>query len=132
MTQPFTFTMMDYLETNCPLLNLPTPRLEWLEPSETCVSLVQLDEQTVEKTYINGSRQYRIRYDLVVQGNVIDRLTMISDMTGYQHLFQTLPSVEIGDGVTIKRVETTTPSLRSQTENGVVRYGLSVTIIYKD
>ena len=133
MTQPFTFTMMTYLETKCPLLSLPTPMLEWLEPTEKSTSLVQLEEQTVEKTYINGSKQYRIRFDIITQGNAVDRLTMISDMTGLQQLFQSLPNeTSFGDGVTIRKVETTTPSLRAQTENGVIRYGFSATIVYKD
>lgn len=132
MTQPFTFTMMEYLETECPLRSLPTPMLEWLEPTEKSTSLVQLEEQTVEKTYINGSKQYRIRFDIITQGNAVDRLTMISDMAGLQQLFQSLPDVTIGDDVTIRKVETTTPSLRAQTDNGVIRYGFSATIIYKD
>lgn len=133
MTQPFTFTMMEYLETECPLRSLPTPMLEWLEPTEKSTSLVQLEEQTVEKTYINGSKQYRMRFDIITQGNAVDRLTMISDMAGLQQLFQSLPNeTSFGDGLTIRKVETTTPSLRAQTENGVIRYGFSATIVYKD
>lgn len=132
MTQPFTFTMMEWLEANCPLLSLPTPKLEWLEPEGASYSLVQVDEQKVEKTYINGSRQYRCRYDLLAQGNAEDRLTLIQNMDGIQRMLQSLPDTTIGDDVTIRKVETTTPSLRTQTENGVVRYGFSATIVYKD
>ena len=132
MTQPFTFTLMDWLETECPLRNLTCPQLEWLETQGTSVSLVQMDEPTVEKSYINGSKQYREGYEIIAQGEREARLDLIRLMVSLVDLFLSLRGVAIGDGVTVTMVETTTPSLRAQTENGVIRYGFTVTIIYRD
>ena len=131
MTQPFTFTLMDWLETNCPLAGITTPKLEWLAPKGTSYSVVQLDEPKVEKSYINGSRQFRIGFDFVAQGTWQNRLTLIEQLTKLSALLETMRSTEIGDDVLVQKVETTTPSLRAQTENGVVRYGFSATMIYK-
>ena len=132
MTQPFTFTLMGYLETASSTLKMTTPQLEWLEPNGTSVSVVQTDEPTVEKAYINGSKQYRIGYEVYAQGEKADRISLIQLMDGYLQVFTDMRGNVIGDGVTVQKVETTTPSLRAQTENGVLRYGFSATIIYKD
>ena len=132
MTQPFTFTLMSWLETNCALAGIPVPKLEWLEPKGTSYSVVQLDEPKVEKSYINGSKQYRIGYDFVAQGSWQSRLTLIQNQTKLSALLETMRTKVVGDNVTVQKVEATTPSLRAQTENGIVRYGFSATIIYKD
>ena len=132
MTKPFTFTLMDWLETNCPLASIETPKLEWLEPSGSSLSVVQLDEPKVEKSYINGSSQYRTGYDFIAQGNWQSRLILIEQLSKLSVLLGSLRGTVIGDDVVVQKVEATTPSLRAQTENGIIRYGFSVTIIYKD
>lgn len=132
MTQPFTFTLMSWLETNCPLMGISTPSLEWLNPKGTSYSVVQLDEPKVEKSYINGSKQYRIGYDFVAQGDWQERLTLIQALSKLSTLLDTMRGTVVGDNVTVQKVEATTPSLRAQTENGVIRYGFSATIVYKD
>jgi len=132
MTQPFTFTLMSWLETNCPLVGISTPSLEWLNPKGTSYSVVQLDEPKVEKSYINGSKQYRIGYDFVAQGDWQERLTLIQALSKLSTLLDTMRGTVVGDNVTVQKVEATTPSLRAQTENGVIRYGFSATIVYKD
>lgn len=132
MTRPFTFTMMEWLEVFCPLSEVVVPELEWLPPEGTGYSLIQLDEPKVEKSYINGSKQYRIGYDLIAQGNWQVRLTLLDQLSKLSTLIEGMRNKEIGDGITIQKVEATTPSLRAQTENGIIRYGFSVTIIYKD
>ena len=132
MTQPFTFTLMSWLETNCPLVGISTPSLEWLNPKGTSYSVVQLDEPKVDKSYINGSKQYRIGYDFVAQGDWQERLTLIQALSKLSTLLDTMRGTVVGDNVTVQKVEATTPSLRAQTENGVIRYGFSATIVYKD
>lgn len=132
MTRPFTFTMMEWLELACPSAGVAVPELEWLQPDGTGYSIVQLDEPKVEKSYINGSRQYRIGYDLIAQGNWQVRLTLLDQLSKLSTLIEGMRGEEIGDGITVQKVEATTPSLRAQTENGIIRYGFSVTIIFKD
>lgn len=132
MTRPFTFTMMEWLEVFCPLSEVVVPELEWLPPEGTGYSIVQLDEPKVEKSYINGSKQYRIGYDLIAQGNWQVRLTLLDQLSKLSTLIEGMRGEEIGDGITVQKVEATTPSLRAQTENGIIRYGFSVTIIFKD
>lgn len=132
MTKPFTFTFMEWLETNCPLNGIPTPSLEWLKPSDNSYSVIQLDEPKVEKSYINGSKQYRIGYDLVAQGDWRERLSLIQNLSKLSTLLDSMRGTEVGDGIIVQKVEATTPSLRAQSENGVIRYGFSATIIFKD
>ena len=132
MTKPFTFTLMEWLEANCPTANIETPSLEWLNPSGTGYSVVQLDEPKVEKSYINGSRQYRVGYDFVAQGDWQNRLTLIEQLSQLSALLDSMRGTVIGDDITVQKVEATTPSLRAQAENGIIRYGFSATIIFKD
>lgn len=132
MTRPFTFTLMEWLEANCPQAGIETPNLEWLNPTGTSYSTVQLDEPKVEKSYINGSRQYRVGYDFIAQGEWQNRLSLIENLSKLSALLDTMRGSEIGDGITVQKVEATTPSLRAQAENGIIRYGFSATIIFKD
>lgn len=132
MTKPFVFTLMDYMETKCDALNLTPPSLEWLAPEGYSVAIVQNDSQAVEKTYINGSNQYRTKVEVFFQGKVSERLTILREIRSYIGVFDGMVGQTIGDGVTIRKVETTTPSLREQTEKLILRYGFSVTIVYKD
>lgn len=131
MSRPAVFSVMEYLEAVCPTLPAPTPQLEWLEPDGLSVALIQTTEPKVVKTYINGSTECRLAFDIVAQGKTTDRLNILTYLFKYMRLFEVMDNLEAGT-ITIKRAETTTPSLRAQTEDLTVRYAISVTINYKE
>lgn len=128
MNKPAVFTFMEYLENVCPAYGIPTPQLEWLEPKGLSIALVQTDQPTVEKSYINGTKQYRIGFNIIAQGTTKDRLELITFETKLISIFEGMVGLDIGDGLIVRKVETTTPSLEAQSENLIVRYQFSVTI----
>lgn len=128
MNQPFIFSLMEYLEQN--VGSLPKPSLEWLEPEGYSVAIVQNDAPKVVKSYINGTTQHRINLELLLQTNTTQRIKALEDMESYLSIFYGMNGKRIGEHFDILRVEATTPSLRAQTENLMLRYGFSVTIVY--
>lgn len=132
MTRPFTFTLMDYLEARCSELGLKVPDLEWLTPEGYSIAVIQNDAPSIEKSYINGSNQYRCQYEIIAQGSTAERLTILEDMQLLATVFNGMVGNDIGDGTAVRKVELTTPSLREQTDSLHLRYGFAVTIVYKD
>lgn len=128
--KPIIFTLMEYLEEVCPTASLKTPAIEWLNPDTLSSSVVQLDEPTVEKAYINGAKQYRVGFDIIVQAKVANKVELIKQIYGLCYLFEDMKGKEL-DGVQILKVDTTTPSLRAQTESMDLRYGFSATLCYR-
>lgn len=132
MNKPFTFTLMEHLEERCKEMGIIVPYLEWLNPDGYSVSIVQNDAPSVEKSYINGSRQYRTQIEVLAQGTADRRLAILEDLQTFMQILNGMAGLDIGDGVKVLKVELTTPSLREQTESLIIRYGFSATIVYKD
>ncbi len=132
MTQPFVFTLMDWIEAQCPSLGVPTPALEWLTPTGVSLAIRANSEPTVQKSYINGSREWRMGFDVLAQGAVKDRLPILTNLNTLTTLLLSLDNTEIGDDVKVRRAETTTPALEMQTDSLMLRYRMSVTMFYKD
>lgn len=132
--RPFVFSLMEWLEAECIELDMPKPALEWLEPTGYSIAVVPVDAPAVEKSYINGSVQERMQLEVIAQGDVADRLDVLEDMNRLLGAFHDLVGRSLsgdGDWISVRKVEATTPSLREQTEGLVLRYGFSVTIVYR-
>ena len=131
MRRPIIFAVMDYLEAKCPELGIPIPKLEWLEMEGISLAVVQRDQPTIEKAYINGVKEYRIGFDVLEQAKVSDRLEVIQHLTKLESLFEDIDNTDLGNGITARKAETTTPSLDAQTENLRLRYRFNVTLFVR-
>ncbi len=131
---PMIFEIGEWLAGECDELNLPEPVLDFIESEGKSCAIIQTSAPVTEKEYINGKRICRIEFDVLVQGPIEGREDYVNGLTALCFIFEGMKDVSLSEN-SLRRVlqgSSTAPAIRSQNGNLYCRYGISVSLKYKE
>lgn len=128
------FEIGAWLSDRCSEMSFPAPVLDFVESDGRACALVQTSAPVTEKEYIDGRRICRIEFDVIVQGPIQDRDEYVNGLTILCFLFEEMKDVVLSTSSTRRVLQgtSTAPAIRSQTGNLYCRYGISVSLKYKE
>lgn len=130
--RPALFDLAEWLQTKCTALNLPDLELNFLPPIGTSLALMQTSSPVIEKEYINGSCLNRMEFEIIAQGNFDEKLSLQRTLTTLCELFTEIKDASLSSTRTLLTATSTTPSIRTMTDNGIIQFGISVVVKYKE
>ncbi|MGP1507449.1 MAG: hypothetical protein ACTTJW_01025 [Sphaerochaeta sp.] len=131
---PMIFEIGEWLDAKCTELSLPAPVLDFVGSEGESCAIIQTSAPVTEKEYINGKRICRIEFDILVQGSMEKREGYVNGLTDLCFAFEGMKDAILSEPSSRRVLQgsSTAPAIRSQTGNMFCRYGISVSLRYKE
>ena len=123
--------VVELLITKWTLLSLPAVTMDYLPETGDGLS-VQAQEPKAYKAFIDGTKFYRFVFTLMARTDNSKRLTAVAWLEACGALFSGMKNFALSATRNVIDGESSTPSIISQTEQGRITYGMTVTIKYME
>lgn len=131
-----TDSIISFLNEQTEKVGLPTVMLDMVATGES-IALQTVSMPTVQKSYINGSALKRYSFRLTRKGmanvkSAVSSLNIIKSLDALALLFTGMNSFLISDEILVESAEASTTSILVREDNGLVVYGVTIDMLYKE
>lgn len=128
--------LLEFLNRYAEEMELPTVMLDMIATDKS-VALQTITQPKVEKSYIDGTRISRYSFRLTIkdkvnQTNSLANIRMLQYLEAFSVLFDGMEEIKISPDIEVVEAEVSTPSILVREENGMVVYGFTVNMTYKE
>lgn len=128
--------LLAFLNVQTEAVGFPAVMLDMIAQSES-IALQTVQQSQIERAYIDGSKVCRYSFRLTLKGrsNVttnVASLQMIQTLDALAELFREMDDFPLDDSTVIEKAEASTPSIILREETGLVVYGVTINLTYKE